>query len=296
MAHILIVDDESANLKILAALLADRGYRVHAARSGEQALQAVARFEPDLILLALMMPGIDGLETCRQLKQRPELAEVPVIFLTARDDEATILRGFDVGAVDYVTKPFNPRVLLARVGTHLKLREKTRQLERMAQQDGLTGINNRRAFDQRIDAEWRRCRRHHYGLGLLLLDIDYFKPYNDTYGHQQGDRALQRVAQVLQQVCHRGEDFPARYGGEEFVVLSPDGDADSLRRFGQRICDAVAAEAIPHRASKVEPVLTVSIGGVWLAGCGGQGFGALIEAADRCLYEAKRQGRNRVVM
>lgn len=296
MAHILIVDDEPANLKILAALLADRGHRVHAARSGEQALETVVRFDPDLILLDLMMPGIDGLETCRRLKRRAELADVPVIFLSALDDEAHILHGFDVGAVDYVTKPFNPRVLLARVGTHLKLREKTRQLERLAQLDGLTGLSNRRAFDQRIEAEWRRCRRHNGGLGLLLLDIDYFKPYNDTYGHQQGDLALQRVAQVLREVVHRAVDFQARYGGEEFVVISADGDADSLRCFGQGICDAVAAEAIPHRGSKVAQILTVSIGGAWLAGCSGQGFGALIEAADQRLYEAKREGRNRVVV
>jgi len=296
MPRILIVDDEPTNLELLAAVLTGHGYQINVARSGQQALDTAIQVAPDLILLDLVMEHMDGLEACRRLKQIPVLADVPVIFLTAMDDEEHTILGFEAGAVDYVTKPFSPRILLARVATHIKLLQNTRQLEAIAQQDGLTGLHNRRAFDQRIDSEWRRSRRGGHGIGLLMLDVDYFKNYNDSYGHPEGDQALKRVAKVLRAVAHRASDFTARYGGEEFVALCTECDAESLRELGQRICDAVAAELIPHRTSKAAEVLTVSIGGAWRVARQDQHYESLIKAADQCLYEAKEQGRNRVVM
>jgi len=296
MPRILVVDDESANLEVVVAVLSDQGYRVHIARSGQQALEIAEQIYPDLILLDLMMPGIDGLQTCRQLKQIRALHEVPVIFLTAMDDEEHTIQGFEAGAVDYVTKPFNPRILLARVATHLKLLQHSRDLAAIAQRDGLTGIGNRRAFDQCIDSEWRRSHRSHTGLGLLMLDVDYFKPYNDSYGHLEGDQALKRVAGIIESVAGRAGDFPARYGGEEFAVLSADSDRQSLQHLAEKICHQVAAAAIPHRSSKVSKVLTISVGGAWRMVAPDQKFDSLIKAADRQLYKAKEQGRNRVLI
>lgn len=296
MPRILIVDDEPANLELLAATLTDQGYQINIARSGQQALDTALRVAPDLILLDLVMEHMDGLEACHRLKQIPELTHIPVIFLTAMNDEKHTILGFEAGAVDYVTKPFSPRILLARVTTHIKLLQNTRQLEAIAQQDGLTGLHNRRAFDQRIDNEWRRSRRGGQGIGLLMLDVDYFKNYNDSYGHLEGDQALKRIARVLQTVAHRASDFTARYGGEEFVALCTECDAGSLQQLGQRICNAIAAEAIPHRTSKIAGILTISLGGAWRVARQDLHYESLIEAADKSLYKAKEQGRNRVVL
>jgi len=296
MARILVVDDEAANLEVVVAVLAEQDYRVHIASSGQQALDTAAQIYPDLILLDLMMPGIDGLQTCRQLKQIPALHDVPVIFLTAMDDEEHTIKGFEAGAVDYVTKPFNPRILLARVATHLTLLQSRRELAAIAQRDGLTGIGNRRAFDQRIDSEWRRSHRSHSGLGLLMLDVDYFKPYNDNYGHLEGDQVLKRVASIIDNVASRAGDFAARYGGEEFAVLSADSDHQSLQQLAEKLCHQVAAANIPHHHSKAARVLTVSIGGAWRTAAPGQNLASLIKAADRQLYLAKEQGRNRVLI
>lgn len=296
MPRLLVVDDEAANLEVVAAVLSGQDYRVHVARSGQQALDTAEQIHPDLILLDLMMPGIDGLQTCRQLKQIPALRDVPVIFLTAMDDEEHTIQGFEAGAVDYVTKPFNPRILLARVATHLKLLQNSRELAAIAQRDGLTGIGNRRAFDQRMDSEWRRCHRSHAGLGLLMLDVDYFKPYNDSYGHLQGDQALKQVADIIANAVGRAGDFPARYGGEEFAILSADSDRESLQQLAQKLCHQVAAAAIPHRSSGIADILTVSIGGAWRLAAPDQHQDSLIKAADQQLYLAKEQGRNRVVL
>lgn len=296
MPRILVVDDEAANLEVVVAVLSGQDYRVHIARSGQQALDIAEQIHPDLILLDLMMPGIDGLQTCRQLKQIPALRDVPVIFLTAMDDEQHTIKGFEAGAVDYVTKPFNPRILLARVATHLKLLQHSRELAAIAQRDGLTGIGNRRAFDQRIDSEWRRSHRSHAGLGLLMMDVDYFKPYNDSYGHLQGDQALQQVAGIIESVAARAGDFPARYGGEEFALLSASSDRQSLQQLAEKVCQRVANAAIPHRSSKVSPVLTISIGGAWHLVTPEREFDSLIKAADRQLYKAKEQGRNQAVI
>lgn len=296
MPRLLVVDDEAANLEVVAAVLSGQDYRVHVARSGQQALDTAEQIHPDLILLDLMMPGIDGLQTCRQLKQIPALRDVPVIFLTAMDDEEHTIQGFEAGAVDYVTKPFNPRILLARVATHLKLLQNSRELAAIAQRDGLTGIGNRRAFDQRMDSEWRRCHRSHAGLGLLMLDVDYFKPYNDSYGHLQGDQALKQVADIIANAVCRAADFPARYGGEEFAILSADSDRESLQQLADKIRHQVHAAAIPHRSSGIADTLTVSIGGAWRLAAPDQHPDTLIKAADQQLYLAKEQGRNRVVL
>ena len=294
MTRILIVDDEPINLKILAPVLEELGYHVHAARSGHQALDAVARREPDLILLDLIMPDMDGLETCRRLKAIPALVDVPVIFLTAMHCDDHVVRGLEAGAVDYITKPFNPAVLRARVKTHLKLREKTLLLEDLANRDGLTGLHNRRAFDRQLDSEWRRCRRS-AGLGLLILDIDYFKVYNDSYGHLQGDEALKAVADAIDAAAHRAGDFTARYGGEEFAVISANDDPAALLQLGQRLCWQVAALEIPHAGSLAAPTVTISIGGSWQVPQNDNDTQGLIAAADKKLYAAKEQGRNRVI-
>jgi diguanylate cyclase (GGDEF)-like protein len=240
-----------------------------------------------------MMPGMDGIETCERLKALPGTRDVPVIILTAHDDDQSLLQCFAVGAADYVLKPFNPAVLLARVTNHVQLFRRTRELERLAGIDALTGLPNRRAFDQRLGGEWRRSRRKGIALGLLLLDIDWFKQYNDGKGHQQGDIALRAVADAIQQVTRRGDDFCARYGGEEFVMLSVCEQGDNPGLLANRILDAVRGLGIPHGHGGAGPILTASLGYACVVPQGGLSPMALFEAADTALYRAKDLGRNR---
>jgi len=293
-ARVLVVDDSADNLCIAGTALLGQGCEVFVADSGERALEMAEAVRPELIMLDLVMPGMDGLQICTRLKLMDAVRDVPVMILTALDDEHLVLDSFAAGAVDFVQKPYNSAILLARAATHIQLFRRTRELEQLAHIDALTGLPNRRAFDQRIGEDWQRCRRTDCVLGVLMLDIDFFKQYNDCYGHQQGDLALRAVAAAIRGEARRMVDFCGRYGGEEFVVVSLCRDGAMVERMAQKIAAAVRGLAIEHRGIGPQCRLSVSIGCASVSPRDAMGPPALIRAADKALYRAKANGRDRV--
>ena len=208
--RLLVVDDQPTNIQVLYQIF-QADHEVFMARDGEQAL-AFCRNNPppDLVLLDVVMPEMDGIEVCRQLKADPVLADIPVIFVTACSEPADETRALESGGVDFITKPVNPAVVRARVKTHLTLKAQGDVLRSLVFVDGLTGVANRRRFDEALQIEWRRCQRKGAPLALLMMDIDHFKRYNDRYGHQTGDACLQQVAATLKAGLQRGHDLVAR--------------------------------------------------------------------------------------
>ncbi len=297
-ATLLIVDDQPANIHALAKLLKD-DYRIITATSAAKALELARRDPaPDLILLDILMPDRDGYATCRELKADEATHAIPVIFVTALDQAQDEAKGLQLGAADYISKPFNPAIVRARVHNQVSLKLKTDLLEKIALQDGLTEIPNRRYFDRKLTQEWNRQSRHQQPLSLLMIDIDHFKPYNDHYGHGAGDDCLRRVAQALHQVPTRAADLVARYGGEEFVVLLPDTETAGAREVAEEMRAAIHTLAIPHAYSPVSDRITISLGGSTYRPRRQQpaiDAEALKQVADQALYQAKEQGRDRIV-
>ena len=421
-AKLLIVDDTPANLSLLYKLLEPMHCRVSVANSGEKALQVAEALYPDLILLDVMMPGIDGFATCRRLRESAATRDTPVIFITAKSTLDDVVQGFTAGAVDYISKPFRAEEVRARVETHLKLRllrkerdqllrrseqqadyltavfnhvadgvftltecgrvetlnpalyellgaEKNgqellperlfgddiknefaqltsglerpgdsascqiavrrgdgssidaelvltlmsggakryvgvlrdvsrhvrleRELRQLSHVDSLTGVANRRKFDRHLRQAWQRGRHSDGQVGLIMLDIDYFKQYNDGYGHQAGDRCLKQVGGALERCVVRRQDLVARYGGEEFVVLIADANPEGLLQIAERMRRCIVELGIEHAFSPSEKILTVSLGAAVANAKSEATPQALIEAADRALYQAKNHGRNR---
>lgn len=292
--RLLLVDDQPVQLQALYRTLAG-DYQLFMATNGEQALQVALQQQPDLILLDVVMEGLDGFGVLQRLRAQAQTPAIPVIFVTAHSDQDIESRCLEAGAVDFITKPINPAVVRARVRTHLTLKFQSDLLRSLAFVDGLTGVANRRQFDERLALEWARAQRHGHALSLLLVDVDHFKAYNDRYGHQAGDEALRRVAACLTEQMRRGTDLVARYGGEEFVCLLPDTDSEQALALARRIVETVALMAIPHAASPVAPVLTASVGVATRRGAIQPGWtsAALLGLADTQLYEAKRLGRAR---
>lgn len=292
--RLLLVDDQPVQLQALYRTLAG-DYQLFMATNGEQALQVALQQQPDLILLDVVMEGLDGFGVLQRLRAQAETAAIPVIFVTAHSDQDIESRCLEAGAVDFITKPINPAVVRARVRTHLTLKFQSDLLRSLAFVDGLTGVANRRQFDEWLALEWARAQRHGHALSLLLVDVDHFKAYNDRYGHQAGDEALRRVAACLSEQMRRGTDLVARYGGEEFACLLPDTDSEQALALAQRIVEAVPLMAVPHSASPVAPVLTASVGVATRRGPTQPGWSsaALLGLADAQLYEAKRLGRAR---
>lgn len=293
---VLVVDDEPANIQALGHLLKDE-YRVRVANGGEKALSMLqdgGQPHPDLILLDIQMPGVDGYEVCQRLKEDPATAEIPVIFVTALDAASDEARGLNLGAVDYIAKPFNQAIVRARVRTHMTLKRKADLLEQIALLDGLTGIPNRRYFDDQLQREGKRSVRQGESLSVLMMDIDHFKAFNDHYGHGAGDQCLQRVAETLKGTLSRPSDMIARYGGEEFVALLPATDAMGAAEVAERLRAAIEGLAVPHEYSRTAPVVTLSIGyATYSPEEPGDGLDGLLQSADRALYSAKKAGRNR---
>ena len=293
---VLIVDDQPTNIKVLANLLKG-DYAIRVANSGQKALEIARGMQaPDLILLDIMMPDMDGYAVCRELKNDAATSRIPVIFITALDEAAEETKGLDLGAVDYIRKPFHPDIVKARVRNHMNLKVKTDLLEEMSHLDGLTQIANRRFMDTSLARELNRLARSANPLGLLMLDIDFFKPYNDHYGHGKGDECLVRVAATLQQTVQRPSDLLARYGGEEFVVILPETDRRGVEMIAEALRTAVAALELPHGFSEVAGHVTISVGGVAVPTVADETAQSLLKKADLALYAAKRQGRNRVVL
>lgn len=262
------------------------------ATSGAQALQLCQDQAPDLVLLDVEMPEMDGFEVCRRLKASELTRNIPVIFVTAHTDPAQETQGLEVGAVDFISKPVNPSVLRARARTHLMLKFQSDMLRELVYLDGLTTLHNRRYFDQQLDLEWARSVRHETALSLILVDVDYFKRYNDHYGHQAGDDCLREIAALLKTSFKRATDIVARYGGEEFVCLLPDTGHAEAMRLAEEIARRLRERALPHAASDVAAVVTVSLGVA--SGTGVQGNAQeLLALADQQLYLAKSSGRAR---
>ncbi|MHA4871701.1 diguanylate cyclase domain-containing protein [Duganella sp. PWIR1] len=291
---VLVADDDIVNRQVLAELLKPE-HTVLLAKNGEQALERAARHLPDLILLDVVMPDMDGYEVLRRLRADAQTAHITVIFISGLGRPEDEANGLKMGAADYISKPFNETVVMARVAMHLQMVRQRRMLEHLAHVDGLTELANRRRFDEVYEAEWQRSRRSGRPLSLALLDIDAFKQYNDFYGHPAGDRALRAVARTAASGLRRPADLAARYGGEEMVLLLPDTEAAQAQQVVASICSAIAELQIPHEASGVAPMLTVSAGGATLNTATTESGAELFSAADTLLYEAKKSGRNRVV-
>lgn len=292
-AVVLIVDDEIENIEIMNAVL-ENEYEVCFALSGEEALDLARKVMPDLVILDVMMPGMDGFAVCADLKRDPHMAEVPVIFATARDDLADEMRGLGLGAIDYVTKPIRSAVLRARVDNHIELKRLRDRLAALAVTDTLTGLFNRRHLERALDVECARLARHLGWLSVIMVDIDFFKPFNDGYGHPAGDRCIAMVASAIARATRRAGDLSARYGGEEFACVLPSADPATAAGVAAEIRRHVGQLAITHLYSPVAPVVTVSVGVASARCIPGAMPNDWVEAADAELYRSKASGRNRI--
>jgi diguanylate cyclase (GGDEF)-like protein len=305
--RILVVDDVKDSVSVLSDWLGRKGYLVDAATTGEQALRKVQENPPDLILLDVLMPDLDGIEVARRLREAKESRRVPIILLTARRSVADKVRGLRAGADDYITKPFNFEEVDARITAMLekrdlyqeleranaRLKEVNEKLKRTLLTDEKTRLFNYRYFCERAAEEFKRAKRYENDLSCIMLDLDHFKRLNDTYGHLKGDKVLRELGRVLRE-SGRETDFVARYGGEEFAILCPHTDAAQGLVVAERIRRAVEQHAFSLEGDSVR--ITVSAGLATLAhGRGMRGESDLIEAADAALLEAKRLGRNRVI-
>lgn len=291
---ILIIDDNPDMIRMLCAIVQTEG-EVLFATDGPGGLALARERCPALILLDVEMAGMDGYEVCRQLKADPLSAGCAIIFVTARLDMESEVRALDAGAVDFITKPLNPPVVLARVRTHLRLQRHGQAMARLAQRDGLTGLINRRHFVELAEVELQRHQRHRQSLGIAFIDIDFFKLYNDGYGHQAGDACLVAVAHSLQLAARRPGECVARFGGEEFVALLPYSAQPDVLAFGERCCSEVDKLRLPHAWQPGGGYVSVSIGVTAAVPGDGLELGTMLAAADAALYEAKRAGRKRAV-
>ncbi|MDR1515866.1 MAG: diguanylate cyclase [Synergistaceae bacterium] len=290
---VLIVDDERSSLVILNKLLS-RECTVFTAKSGEEALRRAREDPPDLILLDIMMPGMSGFEVLTRLKDCVTTKNIPVIVITGLGDEDDEERGFTLGAVDYITKPFKNAIVIARVRTHIKIVRQMRTIEMLGLIDPLTEISNRRGFYSHIDIDWRKCIRNRSPISFLMIDLDKFKSYNDTYGHPQGDALLRAVAGIFSAAARRPHDLAARLGGEEFGVLLPDTDANGALVIAEIIRAQVEAFRLPTADGSEMTRTTISIGLASTVPQNGESFNNLISRADENMYMAKNTGRNRV--
>jgi len=305
---ILLVDDDAGSIQLMGRILSSVA-SLRFATGGQDALRLARVSAPDLMLLDTEMPGLSGFETCAALKADPALAAVPVIFVTSHSEPELEVSGFELGAADFIAKPVSPPLLLARVKTQLRVKHLSDELRLLATIDTLTGVANRRRFDESLDGEWQRGMRCGDPLSLLMIDVDHFKLFNDRYGHPAGDACLRSVAQALMGISSRPGDLVARYGGEEFVVLLPRTARDGAEHVAHCVLGAIEALAIAHGESSTARHVTVSVGiGCYddaspcgsrapMASRSGRGLPAhcspidLVKAADEALYAAKHAGR-----
>ena len=304
---ILIVDDSLFNREILRRMLVsdetapacpdDAQCIVVTATSGKEALEKAIEDKPDLILLDIIMPGMSGFEVLEQLKASEATKSVPVIIVSGLTDEEDEEKGLSLGAVDYIAKPFKKAIVIARIKTHLKIVEQMRIIERLSYLDVLTNIPNRRSFDKYIAIEWKRSIRENNPLGILMVDIDFFKNFNDKYGHRQGDEVLKTVSAELTSALKRPADFAARWGGEEFIVLLPNTGESGAAHVAEQIRLKIENTIVPSISDESGPdplKVTVSIGVASIFPSAEDTAADLIEQADKALYRAKESGRNRV--
>ncbi len=294
---VLVVDDEPLNIRVLGNSLIDK-YNVKTATCAEKTLEILFSKEPpDLVLLDVQLPDIDGYQICQKLKADHRTKNIPVIFLTGHNTVEDEAYGLEIGAVDYITKPFNIPIVIARVRNQLLLKQKTDLLEQLVSLDGLTEIHNRRFFETNYAREWSRLLRSALPCTVIMIDIDLFKAYNDNYGHHAGDDCLKAVANCLETSLKRGADFVARYGGEEFVAVLGDADSETANAVANMLRTNVEALKIPHehRPDADSSYVTVSIGAATAIPGKKISSQELIDEADKNLYKAKKTGRNKVV-
>lgn len=291
---LLIVDDAKEDIHILAELLGT-DFDIRAATSGEKALEiAFSDSPPDMILLDVMMPEMDGYEVCKQLQHSSQTKGIPIIFITVRVSEEDEIYGFTLGAVDYITKPFSEVIVRARVGMHAELRRHRAFLESISYLDDLTGIANRRKFNEFLTHSWRLANRENLPISIILIDIDHFKQYNDHYGHLQGDDCLVMIATSLAEVVARETDLVARYGGEEFACILPNTDFEGAWALAELLRLAIMELQIPHAYPVDGSSLSISLGVATMIPDGNTDCRALTNAADEALYRSKESGRNKV--
>ena len=289
---ILIVDDMDINLKMLSDVLQEE-YTVYTALNGDDAIKIAKELSPDLILLDIVMPVMNGFQVFSSLRDMNETAGTPIMFITALSSPDDEQRGLQLGAVDYICKPFDNAVVKLRVRQQIRIVNQLRAIENLSMIDQLTRIPNRRNFDHRLNVEWGRAIREKTSISILILDIDDFGNYNNTYGHQQGDRALCMVAKELMQALKRTSDFAARWGGEEFIALVPNSDISGGLKIGERIRVNIESADVALEDGDITK-LTVSIGvnsQIPTSSCSVEEF---ISKADKALYKAKNMGKNRV--
>lgn len=292
---ILIVDDEPLNIKVLSQALSP-WYRVKAATNGRDAINiSNSEDPPDLILLDISMPDMDGYQVCQELKSSHETKDIPIIFLTGKNSTEDEAKGLELGAADYIAKPFSLPIVMARIRNQILLKIKTDMLEKLVSVDSLTEVANRRRFDELLAEELRRSIRSNGFLSVIMIDVDYFKNLNDNYGHAAGDVCLKQVAQSLKNTVRRSADSIARYGGEEFVAILPDITHEDAMAVAEKLRENVARLEIrnPTQANKNNSV-TVSLGVATVQPLKGFNEDAILKLADKALYEAKQSGRNRV--
>ena len=306
----LLIEDTLTSATLVSHQLRKIGIEPIVARNGETGIELYQQERPDLILLDIIMPGMDGFEVARRIRQLEQFGEwTPIIFLTARTSDADLERAISVGGDDYLIKPVSETVLAAKVRAMQriaqmrfsllvltrKLDDANQELTRLSSLDGLTGISNRRQFDETLLREWRRLGRQGRPLSMLLCDVDYFKQFNDGYGHQVGDECLKAVARTLKDTLRRPADLVARYGGEEFAVILPDTEITGALQVAEAMRSAVEGLSITHSYSKGGNVVTISIGvASTTPSRTGSDSSALLKRADDALYRAKQAGRNRI--
>ena len=288
---VLIVDDSPEALALVKARLAEESLDVVIADCGTAGLDMARSERPDLILLDVDMPDLSGFDVCRKLKANKDVRMIPVVFLTGSDDVADKIEGLNVGAVDYVTKPFDAFELQARVNAALRTKHMQDLLIEHARIDPLTEMPNRRALMERLRQEWDRVQRHAGSLSFIMADLDHFKRINDTYGHSIGDKVLQKVAKAIVSQC-REVDLPGRYGGEEFSVTVPNETAEGTMVLADRCRRAIAEARVRVRGEQVR--VTASFGVAEAVDM--PSVEALVVAADDALYRAKQGGRDRVAL
>ena len=293
MEKILIVDDSIVQATQLMAILADE-YDVTIVQTAEEGLRHVSSESYSLILLDVVMPGMDGFTLLKKLQEEIVTQSIPVILITSLSDVEHEQYGLVLGAVDYISKPFNPHIVRARVNTHIKLYDYRREVELRSMTDQLTGIANRRRYEGYSVEKWHEAVRLKIPFSVCMFDIDHFKRYNDTFGHPAGDKVIAAVARTVASRLHRTTDFFARYGGEEFVAISMGDPGEKIFHYLTKIRQAVEDLRIAHDPSVAEWV-TVSVGGVTIVPTMETPYSVYLKIADTMLYDAKKHGRNQVV-
>lgn len=289
---ILIVDDDITTVKFIAQSLKDE-YELIFALSAEECLNKAKNHKNiALILLDVKMPDVDGFALCDILKNAEETQNIPVIFITSAKLVADQEKGFEVGAIDYITKPINVKILKARLKAHVKQSADLKHLQALALTDVLTGIPNRRKFNESLESDWKLALRNKTSIALLMIDIDEFKRFNDHYGHPEGDKCLIAVAALLSDTIERPIDMVARVGGEEFAVILPDTDLAGAKKVADNIRSAIHALNFPHSESRVCKHVTLSIGISSVHPELVESPETLINTADKALYKAKHDGKD----